>query len=98
MRGLLGVGHGHIRYGYGQRADGGILVAERLDVVEHFGADGEAVLLDAAVDDVAQLLLAHLEAYLGVEGVLRVRAVHVAEVLRDGLVEMMRPTLVLTSL
>ena len=78
---------GHIRDGYGDRALGGVLVAHRLDAVEHLGRDGEAVLLDAAVDDIAQLLLADLEADLMVKGVLGVGAVNVAEILGDGLVE-----------
>lgn len=42
--------------------------------------------LMAAVDDIAQLLLADLEAYLVVEGVLGISAVDVAEILRDRLV------------
>ena len=86
-KGLLSVGHSHVRDGDGQRADSGVLEAERLDIVEHLGGNREPVLLYAAVDDVAELLFAHLEAYLVVKGVLRVAPVDVAEVLRDGLVE-----------
>ena len=45
------------------------------------------MLLDAAVDDLAKLLLADLEADLMVEHMLRIGAVDVAEILRDGFVE-----------
>ena len=51
--GLLLVRDGHVRDGDRDGADGGILVAERLDVIEHLGRNGEAVLLDAAVNDLA---------------------------------------------
>ena len=44
------------------------------------------MLLDAAVDDLAELLLADLEADLKVEHVLGIGTIHVAEILRDGLV------------
>ena len=62
--GLLLVRDGHVRDGDRDGADGGVLVAERLDVIEHLGRNGEAVLLDAAVNDLAELLLADLEADL----------------------------------
>ena len=43
--------------------------------------------LDAAVDDIAELLLADLEADLMVKGVLRIASVDIAEILGDRLVE-----------
>ena len=84
--GLLLLRDGHVRDGDRDGADGGVLIAEGLDVIEHLGRNGEAVLLDAAVDDLAELLLADLEADLKVEHVLGIGTVDIAEVLRDGLV------------
>ena len=84
---VLFIRHGHVGDRDGDGALGGILVAHRLDAVEHLGRDGEAVLLDAAVDDVAQLLLADLEADLIVERLLGIAAVDIAQILRDILVE-----------
>ena len=46
-----------------------------------------AVDLDAAVDDLAQLLLAHQEVHFKLQGVLGGGAVHIAQVLGDGPVE-----------
>ena len=80
-------GHGHVRDGDGDGAEGGVLVAGGLDGVQHLGGHGEAVLVDGAVHDLAQLLLAAGEADLVVAGVLGVGAVHEAQVLGDGLVE-----------
>ena len=59
----------------------------RLDAVEHFGGNGEAMLLDAAVDDFAELFLIDAEADLVIERMLRIGTIHKAEILRDGLVE-----------
>ena len=84
--GLFLVRDGHVRNGDRDGADGGVLIAERLDIVEHLGRNGEAVLLDAAVNDLAELLLADLEADLKIEHVLGIGAVNVAEILRDGLI------------
>ena len=44
------------------------------------------MLLDAAVDDLAELLLADLEADLKIKHMLGIGTIHVAEILRDGLV------------
>ena len=55
---VLGLGHRHIRDGDGDGAAGRVLVAGGLDVVQHLGSDGEAILLDGLVDDLAQQLLA----------------------------------------
>ena len=68
------------------------MVAGRLDVVEHLGGDGEAVLLDGTVNDLAQLLLAAGERDLVIEVMLGGVAVLVhtldkVEVLRDVVVE-----------
>ena len=84
--GLLLLRDGHVRDGDRDGADGGVLIAKGLDVIEHLGRNGEAVLIDAAVDDLAELLLADLEADLKVEHVLGIGTIHVAEILRDGLV------------
>ena len=45
------------------------------------------MLLDAAVDDVAELFLVHAETDLIIERVLGIGAVHKTEILRDGLIE-----------
>ena len=50
--------HRHIRNGDGDGATGGVLIAGGLDVVQHLGGDGKAILLDGAVHDFAQQLLA----------------------------------------
>ena len=84
--GLLGR-HGHVVDGDGQGAPGGELITPGLDGVQHGGGHGEAVLGDALVDDLAQLLLAGDEVDLGVEHGLGIGAVHEAQVLGDALVE-----------
>ena len=44
---------------------------------------GGAVNLDALVDDLAQLLLAHQEIDLELEAVVRIGTIHKAQILRD---------------
>ncbi len=83
---ILLLGDGHVRNGYGQRSHGGVVIAQVLDGVQNAGGDGEAVLGDALVDDLAQLLLANHEVDLGLEHVLGVAAVHKAQVLGHSLV------------
>ncbi len=63
------------------------MVAQVLDGVQHAGGDGEAVLGDALVDDLAQLLFAGDEIDLRLKHGLGVAAVHEAQVLGDGLVK-----------
>ena len=63
-----------------------------LDVIEHFGRDGEVVQLDRAVDDLAEQLLAADLGDLVVEVVFGrlavfIHAPHKAKVLRDVAVE-----------
>ena len=92
---LLGGGHhlvllgrdGHVGDGDGDGGQGGVVVAGGLDGVRHLGGHGKAVLVDGAVHDLAQLLLAAGEGDLVVAHVGRVRAVHEAQVLGDVLVE-----------
>ena len=83
---VLGRRHRHIRNGNGDGTLGGILVAQGLDAVKHLGGNGEAVGTDAAVNNVAQLLFADLEADFIVEHVLGIGSVHIAQILGDGLV------------
>ena len=83
---LLG-GHGHIRDGHRDGRQGGVLVAGGLDGVQHLSGHGEAVLVDGAVHDLAQLLLAAGESDLVVAGVGGIGPVHEAQVLGDVLVE-----------
>ena len=71
----------------GDCADGGILVALCLNGIEHFACDRRAVLFDALVDDLAELLLTDEEIDLKLEDVLRVGAVNKAKILRDRAVE-----------
>ena len=93
---LLGLGNegvlcrrnGHIRNGDTDGRTGGELVARGLDVIEHFGRDGEVVQLDRAVDDLAEQLLAADLGDLVVEVVFGRLAVFIhaldkAKVLRD---------------
>ena len=68
-------------------AAGGVLVAGGLDGVQHLSGHGEAVLVDGAVYDLAQLLLAAGEGHLIVADVGGIGPVHKAQVLRDVLVE-----------
>ena len=85
--GLLRLRHGHVGDGDCDSALGGVLVAHCLDAVENFGRNGEAVLLDAAVNDIAQLLLADLEADLVIEHGLGIGAVNISQILRNVLIE-----------
>ena len=71
----------------GDCADGGILVALCLNGIEHFACDRRAVLFDALVNDLAELLLANEEIDLKLEDVLRVGAVNKAKILRNRAVE-----------
>ena len=71
----------------GEGADGGVFEALGLHAVEHHRGHLGAVDGDAAVDDLAQRLFGDQEADLEVEHMLGVAAVHIAQVLRDGLVE-----------
>ena len=64
-----------------------MLVAGGLDGVQHLSGHGEAVLVDGAVYDLAQLLLAAGEGHLIVADVGGIGPVHKAQVLRDVLVE-----------
>ena len=82
LRGDGGVAHSH-----GDAADGGVLIALGLDLVQHLGGLLGAVDLDAVLDDLAQLLFAHQEVDLELQGVLGGGAVHIAQVLGDGAVE-----------
>ncbi|CAN4031180.1 Virus attachment protein p12 family, partial [Dysosmobacter welbionis] len=54
----------HIRDGDRDGRQGGVLVAGGLDGVQHLSGHGEAVLVDGAVYDLAQLLLAAGEGHL----------------------------------
>ena len=63
------------------------MVTPGLDDVQHLRRLGEAVVEDALVDDLTQLLLAADEVDLGLEALLRVLPVDEAQVLGDALVE-----------
>ncbi len=65
----------------------GVLVAHRLYLIEHLRGGCRAVYLKAAVDNLTELLLAYLEAYLIIELVIGIGSVHISQVLRDMLVE-----------
>ena len=83
---VLDGGNHHIRNGHGDSALGGVLVAQSLDPIQHFGGDGEAVNPDTLVDDLAQLLLADQEVNFQVEGMGRIAAVYEAQILGDRLI------------
>ena len=81
-------------FGYGSVADrngdsrlGGVLEAQSLDVVEHLGGEGGAVVLYAVIHYIAELLLLNEEADLEVELLVGIRSVNEAEILRDNAVE-----------
>ena len=84
---LLRRGNLDVRHGYGDRSDGGVLVAHRLDLVQHAAGLGHAVNAVAIVHDSAQLLFAHDFVDLKGEHVVRRVAGLVAKILRDSLVE-----------
>ena len=77
---VLLIGHRHVGDGDGDGGDGGVVIAGGLDVVQHLGGAGEAVLLDGAVHDLAQQLLAAGLGDLVVEEVLTGGAVGVEAV------------------
>ena len=84
--GLL-LGNGGVAHSHSDAADRGILIALGLDFVQNLGGVLGAVDLDAALDDLAQLLFAHQEVHLELQGLLRRGTVHIAQILRDGTVE-----------
>jgi hypothetical protein len=84
---LLHLRDDHVGNTDGDRSTGGILESLGLDEIEHLGRSVGSVDLDAFVDDDAKFLLAHHEIHFIVEGGLRVGAIHIAQVLRNGLVE-----------
>ena len=59
QNGFLVGRHLHIENAGRQRADGGIFIAERLDIVQNFRAGLTAVRLKARVNDFGKLFLAH---------------------------------------
>ena len=79
--------HSHIGDGHRESAPGGELIPPRLYGVQHPGGDGETVLGDALVNDLAQLLLAGDEVDLRFKHGLGIAAIHEAQVLGDPLVE-----------
>ena len=66
---------------------GGVLITEGLDLVEHFGRQGEAVDADTIVDDLAELLLADDKVDLQREHLVGGLTLLEAEVLRNGVVD-----------
>ena len=64
-----------------------VLVADRLDVVQHFRRAGEAVHVDDLLENLLALLLLDEEVNLGLQRILRLRAIHKAEILRDDFIE-----------
>ena len=85
-QGLLLVRNQHVGDGNGQRALGRILIAHRLDGVQHLGGLVKVMHADAAVNDLAELLLAAGEHDLEIEQMLVV-TLDKAQVLRDTGVE-----------
>ena len=89
---VLLLGHGHVGDGDGDGGTGGILIAGGLDVIQHLGGHGEAVLLDGAVHDLAQELLAAdlgdlvVKEFIGGSAVL-IEALHKAQILGNIAVE-----------
>ena len=84
---LLLLRDGGIHHGHGQSALGRILKALGLDLVEHVGGNRRAMDLDAPVDDLAQLLFLNQEVDLQLQHGFRGGAIHIAQVLRNGIVE-----------
>ena len=84
---LLGLRHGHIRNRNGHARNRRVLVADGLDIVQHFRRAGEAVHVDDFLENLLALLLLDEEVNLGLQLVLRLGAIHEAEVLRNNLIE-----------
>ena len=84
---LLGLRDGHIRNRNGHARNRRILVADGLDIVQHFCRAGEAVHVDDLLENLLALLLLDEEVNLRLQLVLRLGAIHKAEVLRNDLIE-----------
>ena len=72
---------------HGEGALGGVFITLGLDPVQHFSSLRGAILVDRPVDDLPQLLFAHQKADLQVKHVVGVAPVHIAQILRDRIVE-----------
>ena len=75
--------HDNVGHGHGDSADGGILVAHRLDVVQHAGSLRHAVLAETHIDDLTQLLLANQERNFQIKLMLGICTVYIAQILRN---------------
>ena len=84
---LLGLRDGHIRNRNGHARNRRILVADGLDIVQHFRRAGKSVHVDDLLENLLALLLLDEEVNLGLQLVLRLGAIHKAEVLRNNLIE-----------
>ena len=84
---FLGLRDGHIRNRNGHARNRRILVADGLDIVQHFRRAGEAVHVDDLLENLLALLLLDEEVNLRLQLVLRLGAIHKAEVLRNNLIE-----------
>ena len=84
--GLLRRDH-RVAHGHGDGGLGGIFVALGLNAVQHFSRHGGAVGVDAAVNNLAQLLLVHKEAHFILKQAVFRAAVYKAKVLRNRRVE-----------
>ena len=71
-----------VHNGYGGAGNGGILIALRLQSVQHLGCHGNAVHANALLDDLAQLLLLYNKADLRYKLILRIGTIHKTQVLR----------------
>ncbi len=79
--------NGDVRDGDRHRRDRGVLVAHRLDLVEDLGGAERAVHVDDLLEDLLQILLLDQVVDFQLEEVLRLRAVHHAQILGQDLVE-----------
>ena len=76
----------HIEDGDGDCSLGGVFISHCLDIIKNLCRNGETMFLDAAVNDIAQLFLADLEADLMVKHVFRIGTIHISQILRNGFI------------
>ena len=80
---FLDIGDDHVKEADGDAGKRAVVVAHGFDVVEHIGAGRQAVAVDAAVDNLAELFFADEEVTFELAAIFRQTAVDITEILRD---------------
>ncbi len=84
---LLCLGNFRIADGNGNRRLGGVFKAQCLDFIQHLRSRRRTVNSDAALDNLRELFVVHKERNLQIKLLFGIGSVHIAQILRDHLVE-----------